>query len=370
MPWTTPTLKQVRGLVRDYVLSQLGARAMIPNSALRIMSDAKAGLAHLVLLFIDWLSKQLLPDTAETEWLDRHGAIWLKNADGSKGRKAPAAARGTVTLTTVEGTGSIVVPQYTAFKSATQVEYRTDAEAVVNELGAAVAMTAFNAGAAGNLEPGEVISLVTNVENLTGTGIVVTMTGGTDEENDDDLRERTLLRIQQPPMGGDADDYVQWALSVPGVTRAWSAPLEMGIGTVTVRVMMDDLRSEEDGFPNADDIATVQEYIDKVRPVAIKDRWVLAPIPEPVDLYITELESDTVAIRAAIEIAIRDKIREVAAPAHAINGVVQEAQTIYSAWISEAIASVPGVRKFRLTMEDHEMPTPGHIGILGSIIYG
>ena len=79
--------------------------------------------------------------------------------------------------------------------------------------------------------------------------------GGTDEETDEELRARVLRRIRQPPMGGDAYDYVAWALAVPGVTRAWCSPLEMGIGTVTVRFMMDDLRADNDGFPIADDIA-------------------------------------------------------------------------------------------------------------------
>jgi len=39
------------------------------------MADANAGLGYLTLLYIDWLAKQLLPDTAETEWLDRRGVI-------------------------------------------------------------------------------------------------------------------------------------------------------------------------------------------------------------------------------------------------------------------------------------------------------
>jgi uncharacterized phage protein gp47/JayE len=93
MPWTTPTLAATRGFVRDYVLTQLGAKAMVPNSALRIMSDTMAGLANMAYLYLDWLAKQLMPDTAEKEWLDRHGQIWLVNADGSKGRQAGTYAR-------------------------------------------------------------------------------------------------------------------------------------------------------------------------------------------------------------------------------------------------------------------------------------
>src|SRR5262245_9663189 len=126
MPWSTPTLKETRTLTRDYVLSQLGAKAMIPNSVLRIMSDAMAGLTHLTLLYLDWLALQLLPDTAETEWLDRHGQIWLTNADGSKGRKVATYAHGTVQFT---GTTGVIVPTGTIVAAANSVEYQTVTEA-------------------------------------------------------------------------------------------------------------------------------------------------------------------------------------------------------------------------------------------------
>ena len=80
------------------------------------------------------------------------------------------------------------------------------------------------------------------------------MTGGTDTETDEQLRARILQRIQNPPMGGSAADYVAWALAVPGVTRAWAAP-EQGIGTITVRFLMDDLRADDDGWPTPADVA-------------------------------------------------------------------------------------------------------------------
>src|SRR4249920_792404 len=97
MPWTTPTLRNVRVLVRDSVRAHLpGADANVPNSLLRVMADAMAALCHLVLQYIDWLSKQLLPDTAETEFLDRHGQIWLVNSDGTKGRKQATLAFGSI----------------------------------------------------------------------------------------------------------------------------------------------------------------------------------------------------------------------------------------------------------------------------------
>jgi hypothetical protein len=45
------------------------------------------------------------------------------------------------------------------------------------------------------------------------------------------------------------------------------------------------------------------------------------------------------------------------------------AQTIYAAWVSDAILDVPEVVSFRLLMDDHYMPSPGHMAVLGSILY-
>ena len=65
-----------------------------------------------------------------------------------------------------------------------------------------------------------------------------------------------LFRIQNPPMGGSEADYVRWAMAVPGVTRAWAA-VEQGIGTMTVRFLMDDMYPDNYGLPTAADIQEV-----------------------------------------------------------------------------------------------------------------
>ena len=52
MPWATPTLRSVREMVRDSVRANLpGADANVPNSLLRIMSDAMGALCHLTLQY-------------------------------------------------------------------------------------------------------------------------------------------------------------------------------------------------------------------------------------------------------------------------------------------------------------------------------
>ncbi|MGY3119129.1 putative phage protein gp47/JayE [Bradyrhizobium sp. S3.14.4] len=213
MPWSTPTLKDARKLTRDYVLSQLGARAMIPNSVLRIMSDSMSGLAHLAFLYLDWLAKQLMPDTAEQEWLDRHGVIWLSNADGSKGRKAATYAQGTVQF---EGIDNVLIPVGTVMTGGSSVQYQTVTEGEIASGGFGTAeAVALAAGAVGNLPDGSALDLTEEIPGVTLVTLLGDMTGGVDEETDDQLRERILFRIQNPPMGGSQADYVRWAMAVP-----------------------------------------------------------------------------------------------------------------------------------------------------------
>jgi uncharacterized phage protein gp47/JayE len=358
MPWSTPSLRDVRSLVRDHIRGSLpGADASVPNSVLRVMSDAQGGLCHLNLQYLDWLALQLLPDTAETEWLDRHGDIWLVNSDASVGRKNATFAAGSVTMT---GTVGIVVPTATRLRSSDGIEYETTEEIIIGSGPTSVAIRAIDPGAIGNRELGVALNIVTPPIGVVGEATVVSLLGGTDEENDDDLRTRVLLRIRQPPMGGDATDYVQWALAVPGVTRAWSFPLEMGIGTVTVRFMMDELRASNNGFPLQEDVDAAWAYLDTVRPVAVKDFWILAPIPYPIDFTIAGFSDDTEANRAAIEAALRSMILAYSEPGG----------TIYRSWAEEAIAAaLTGDGHYELIYDTTAMPSNGHIAVLGSIIY-
>jgi len=360
MPWSTPTLKTVRGLVRDSIRGSLpGADASVPNSVLRVMSDAQGALCHLTLQYIDWLALQLMPDTAEHEWLDRHGDIWLVNSDGTTGRKVATLAQGTVQLTNSTLFG-ITVPTGTRLSAPSGAEYETLSDVVTAPADVPVEVRALDPGIAGNLDPGTALS----VEGFDGvtTGSSTDVTGGVDEESDDDLRIRVLERIRQPPQGGALNDYVRWAKAVPGCTRAWCYPLEMGIGTVTVRVMFDDLRAlDNDGFPFASDLAAVEGYIDTVRPVAVKDFWVLAPLKQRVEAYINALNPDTPAVRAAIELSLQNMLLDRASPG----------QTIYAAWKYEAITNTPDVISFSMaTALDDIMPSPGHIAVLGDVVYG
>ena len=363
MPWVTPSLEALRSLNRDNVTAQLRSGPMIPNSVLRVMSDSNAGVAYLTLLFINWLALQLLPDTAEKEWLDRFGSIWVG------GRKPSTFASGIALLSGIAGA---VVPAGTvlsAVGNAGAVGFQTTAPVTLGGGPTAVNIVAVAPGANG-IPAGSVIGLSVALGGVNSQGTIAAMGDGSPQESDDELRVRVLDRIREPPMGGDAFDYVQWALAVPGVTRAWCAPNEMGIGTVVVRFMMDDLRADQGGFPTADDIAAVTAYLDTTRPVTVKDFWCVAPIPTPVDFTIRNLDPNTPETWQAIIASVNAMLLAKARPAYAVDGVLNPAQTIYAAWVSDAILKAAGVVSFDLAMSDAVMPDNGNMAVLGSVIHG
>lgn len=369
MPWQTPTLAEVRQQNRDYLVGRLGV-PLIPNSVARVLADANGGNAHLVLQYLDWLSLQLLPDTAETVFLDKWGNIFLVNADGSRGRKQATLSTGTITLTGVAGTIFPAGTQLTSPGSAA-VGFEVVTAATIGSSATTISVRALDPGAAGNLPPGTGLSIATAVTGVDGqSATVVSLTGGADEETDDELRARVLDRIRNPPMGGDANDYVTWALQVPGVTRAWCSPNEVATGTVTVRIMCDDLRATSNpatnGFPLPEDLAAVQSYIDTVRPVTVKEFWVTAPLPQPVNGAITNLAGDSVSLRAAINAGIGKMLRQRAKPAYALNGVGQAPTTIPAAWVSDAIFTTTAGAAFDLAMADAVMPNNGCLAVLGT----
>jgi len=199
---------------------------------------------------------------------------------------------------------------------------------------------------------------LTPVANVDASAIVVSMTGGTDTETDDELRARILERIRNPPMGGDAEDYVQWALAVPGVTRAWSYPQEQGMGTVTVRFMMDDLRAPT-GFPTPQDVQNVTIALDNVRPVAVKDFFVEAPVAYSLSFTISNLVVDNPSTEQAINDSVTAMLHDKATPGG----------TVYRSWIDEAIAGTANVDHYDLTFTDTAMPDGGSLAVLGTITF-
>ena len=280
-----------------------------------------------------------MPDTAEQEWLDRHGIIWLTNSDGSKGRKGATYAKGTIQFTGGQGS-AIPIGTLLGGGGISQAQYQTITAGIIGIDGLGVAeATALLPGSIGNLPSGSNMDPAPAVPGIESAVCLGDMSGGVDIETDEQLRERILLRIQNPPMGGSQMDYVNWAMAVPGVTRAWAAP-EIGPGTMTVRFLMDDLYPENYGLPQEADIEAVFDYVNSKRPVTVLDCFVMAPILYFYDVTISELTKDDATTRGYIEESLKDMEFERSKPG----------QTWYRSWVDEAVSQAVGEQTHELAV--------------------
>lgn len=381
MPWVSPTLSNLRQLNRDNITAALRSAPMIPNSVLRIMADVAAGMAYLCLMYLDWLSLQLLPDTCELDWLIR----WANIKGISIGQAT--FATGTVTVT---GIGSTPIPAGTQFTAQTgtatggtqNILFQSTALVTMGATPTPVAVVALEAGQTG-LVVGGTMALLVGIPGLDGTATITAFTDGLDADTEEEVRANVLDALRQPPMGGDANDYVQWAKAFTGCTRAWCSPQEMGPGTVTLRFMMDLARATSNpmtsGFPTPSDVVNMQAWIDARRPVTVMDFFVEAPIPQAVNvvasnMITTESLGATVTTATIDSSTLQNIINSVtamlfakAAPAYALNGVAQEAQTIAAVWISDAILQAANVVQFDFAMADQVAANAGSLAVIGTV---
>jgi uncharacterized phage protein gp47/JayE len=353
MPFDRPTLAQLRDQIRrDFNARLPGADALLRQSNLSVMADVFAGISYLHYGYQVWLSLQLFPDTADSVFLERWASIF-----GITRRPATAAV-GAIAVT---GTPGAPVPADAEWQRPDRVRYRTDSGATLAADGTAtVDVAAETLGAIGDAATGSTVTSVGALAGVVPQATVATpgIGGGADEESDEQLRTRLLARMQMPPHGGSASDYIAWTLEVPGVTRAWVVPLGYGPGTVIVYFAMDDA-AHPNGIPTAADVAAVQEHLDLVRPVGT-EVYVLAPIAHTIDVTVKALTPDTPAIRTAANAELADTIYR-----HAEPGV-----TVFVSWLWEAVSLAAGERHHTILQPPGDVVLPAtDLAVLGVVTY-
>ena len=301
MPIDRPTLTELIAQTQADALARAQLDDPLRRADALVYSRVLAGLIHGIYGLIDWISKQVIPDTAEKEYLRRWATFW------GVAPKAADFASGTATFTVQAGAS---IPAGTLVRSLDDQQYETTADAVGVVPTYTAPLRAKVAGAAGNRTAGQTVTLVSPVGGVQTSAIAGALSGGADPEQDDALRARLLARISMPPQGGSRNDYKTWALEVPGVTRAWVSPNELGAGTVVVRFVRD---ADASLIPDAGEVATVQAYIDERRPITANPT-AMAPTEAPLNFTITGLVPDTPTQRAAVEAELADLVRREAEP--------------------------------------------------------
>lgn len=350
MPFNRPDLPTLIERAQADMDSRLGGSPWLRRRLLAILARMEGGVSHGIYGYLDWLALQLMPDTAEAEHLDRWASIWLE-----KGRNSATKTQGYAAFPGIDGR---VLPSGTEMQRTDGVRYIALADAVARDGRVRVAVEAVEAGLTGNAAASTPLQLTAPILGLEAQGSADgELTGGAEEESDTSLRARLLDRIRNRPSGGSAWDYITWAMSVPGVTRAWCYPGEMGRGSVTVRFVMDNTYA--DGIPHADDVARVKAFIDSVRPVTA-DVYVVAPVSHPIDLDL-RISPDTPRVRVTVEEAAWAQLRREAEP----GGLV------VTSHLNEAISLADGE-------EDHTLLSPvtniqlpvGEMAVPGIISWG
>ncbi len=260
MSFVRPSITELISRMQQDAQSRMSVQQLRRSNA-NVYVRTGAGAVHGVYGYAEYLARQILPDTAEAEFLDRHASIF------GILRKQAEKASGTVRL---RFSSSLVpIPVGTFLQADGGVLFRTTADAVlitgVSPVQATVAVEAVEAGSAGNQTQGDVITLLSPIAGVESEATIVAVSGGSDAEDDESLRARIHSRTTDTPHGGAASDYVQWALEVPGVTRAWCYPREDGEGSVTVRFVCDG--NPMSIIPDEAMLARVAEYLETVRPV-------------------------------------------------------------------------------------------------------
>jgi uncharacterized phage protein gp47/JayE len=292
MPFKRPTLAELATESQQDLAARLGAFGRLRRNVLDVLARVWAGLAHGLYGYIGWLAKQLFPQTAESWYLDRHAAWW------GIFRKPAAKSRGQVVFS---GQFDSEVPAGAVMTNQSGLRWLTEEGGRILEDGTlTLPVKAETGGAASDLQAGIKLSLISPYSGVSPEAVVENdgITGGADQETDQQLRARLLERVQEPPQGGTVSDYVSWAKAVPGVTRAWAYGGRLGPGTVSVTFLCD---GEADPIPSADKVTEVQAYLnDPVRRPITADVVAYAPVAAPVNIVITNLNPDTEAVRANV----------------------------------------------------------------------
>lgn len=364
MPRARPTLSDLRNQASSDVASALpGADALLRYSNIGILAQIVAAMVNGLYGYLDWTANQAVPFTATDEYLEAWAA--LKGVT----RKPAAPATGTATFTGADGA---VIPAGTPIDRGDGVAFVSTASATIAGGSAVVPITATSGGATANGVAGVTLILAVGISGVSPSGVGSIIGGGTEVERDDELRSRMLAVYASPPQGGSRSDYADWALAVPGVTRAWALPGGMGPGTVLVQFMMDDDRAAFGGFPQGSDGVASTETRDAaaagdqlvvaealfVLQSATALVYAVAPIANVIGLTIAGIAGVGASVKAAIAVAVTKALTATAKP-----GSVTPLSSIEA-----AISSVAGAKGFVITgvTASHGAAVPAGVGNITS----
>ncbi len=366
MAFERPSLNDIIQRVEGDFKSALGLTSILRRSFIAAMSRAIAGASHVLHGHIVFVSRQIFPDQAEAELLDRWGSIY--------GITRNPATFGQFEID-INFTSSATVTAGTIFKRTDGLTYELDAD-VSETVGPFPILkkgtvTAKTFGADANLNVNDKITLETPIVGVDSEATVsLILKEGEDVETDENLRQRIVDRIQEPPSGGRAEDYIQFAKTVTGVTRVWVLPGHLGQGTVGLWFVEDD--NVGSIIPSAAKVQEVQDAVTLLKPVTA-ELFTFAPEPLHLDMTIA-IKPNTQAVRDAVTTEITSLLKRDAQ----VRGTLKEAGTgstydgkILLSRLNEAISIAEGEEDHNIISptSDVQPPNVGGLVVAGTLTF-
>lgn len=233
----------------------------------------------------------IMPEYSYGEFLDGHA----KNRRIT--RKPAVAAAGEITIT---GEPNTFIPKGSLFSTASingepSVDYVTLEEAVIPEIGSVkVPIKCTKTGLIGNTSERTIIMVGGKITGITGVINEEEITGGVEEESDEDLIIRILEydRTIGISYTGCPADYKRWAKEVPGIGEAIIIEAQDDSGLVTI------ILTDANGKP-ANDFYCEAVYNHIMRPDDPDQR----PAPINANLLVIPPYPIEFSLKATIELA-------------------------------------------------------------------
>lgn len=230
-----------------------------------------------------------------------------------------------------------------------------------------VQVQSIETGKTQNLDSGAQLTLETPIAGVDDDAFVQfgNISGGTDEESNEDYRARILDAYANPISNSNDSDVIRVSKSVPGVTRVWVFDANPQAGEFKTYFVRDN---DDNIIPDANEIATVKDKILEIKPAPMSDDdvHVLAPIPVEVVFQFTSLVPDSQTMRSEIEKSLEQMFSET--PQVSVN--LQK--NSYLCAINDTLNLETGekVESFTLSMPTGDIAVgDGGLAVLKSIAY-
>lgn len=359
MPFDRPDLQTLITRITADMTSRFPGYNRMRRAVIAVFARVLAGIAHGLYGYIDYLSRQIMPDTMDDDLLLRYGAIM--------GVSYPVSAKAAGSIT-VTGTDGAVIPVDTVWQDEGGKEYVVTAETTITGGTASVPVSAVEYGSDGNALAATVLTIVSPISGVVADAVVAApgITGGVDAMDIEAYRSRVLTRTATSFTGANAAIYEAWSKEVSGVTRAWVYENTPVAGSVTVLFVCDDQAGSI--IPDAGVVSTVSDYLEEhtdpftgqlVGRAVNATLIVAGPTAHEVDFTILPTPN-TAESRAAISASITDYLRREAIPG----------EDLYLSRIRNAISTADGVTDYILTAPSSNVSiSDGEIAVLGDITW-